>query len=203
MSAENAAPPANAFRGFLQGKTRIVMAWIFSFLLIFSARELPVIEGIVICFLGASIRFWGSGYLHKDTELSMGGPYAYTRNPLYFGTMLMAFGTAIAIENMWLAILVLALFGLVYHFIILDEETKLRNQFGESFEKYCVIVPRFFPRLTPPSYKALLALSRSGIPAKFDWAIARKNKAYEAYLAFAALIGFVTVIALVWGYFTA
>src|SRR6478672_7302591 len=87
------------YRGFIQGKTRKVIAWVFAFLLGFLAREFPTFPGIALCFLGASLRFWASGYLRKDTRPAVGGPYSFFRNPLYLGTYLMAVGTVWATEN--------------------------------------------------------------------------------------------------------
>src|SRR6476661_4738649 len=84
------------YRGFIQGKTRIVLAWIFVVVLGLSAKEYPTWPGIVLCFVGASLRYWASGYLRKDSRPAVGGPYAYVRNPLYLGTYLMALGTAAA-----------------------------------------------------------------------------------------------------------
>src|SRR4051812_1068282 len=89
----------NWYRGFIQGKTRITLAWGFAILLGLLAREYPTWPGIVLCFFGASLRFWASGYLRKDTRPAVGGPYAFFRNPLYLGTYLMAVGTAWSTEN--------------------------------------------------------------------------------------------------------
>lgn len=190
------------YRGFIQGKTRIVFAWLFSILLVFSAREAPTWPGVALCFVGATLRFWASGYLMKDTRIAIGGPYAYTRNPLYLGTYLMAVGIALAIENTWLFILTSVAFAAVYHYIILDEETKLKRIFGEPFERYLLAVPRFWPRILPrvseKSRAQLLAIDPHLNENRFHWAVANKNKAYEAYAAFAALVGFVWLVSLAW-----
>ena len=189
---------ASWFRGFIQGKTRIVLAWIFAALLVFTAREYPTWPGIVICFIGATIRFWASGYLRKDSRPAVGGPYAWVRNPLYLGTWLMAVGTAAAIENWWLLGTITVLFAWIYHFIILDEETKLRRIFGAPYEAYCRAVPRFFPRPWPASSKQLDEVNPDLSHRRYDWAISNQNKAYEAYATFAAMIGFVALSALIW-----
>src|SRR5688572_18582763 len=89
----------NWYRGFIQGKTRITLAWIFVVILGFYSREYPSWPGALVCFLGATLRFWASGFLRKDSQLAVGGPYAFVRNPLYLGTYLMAVGVAWAIEN--------------------------------------------------------------------------------------------------------
>src|SRR5690242_4328919 len=86
------------YRGFIQGKTRIALAWLFAIALGLSARIAPQWPGIGLCFAGATLRFWASGYLRKDSRPAVGGPYAWVRNPLYLGTYLMALGTALAIE---------------------------------------------------------------------------------------------------------
>lgn len=133
------------FRGFIQGKTRIAIAWIFSALLVFLAQNYPNPIGIAVCFLGATLRYWASGFLRKDSRPAVGGPYAMVRNPLYLGTYLMALGAAIAIEQ-WIFLAVLTVvFAVIYHFIILDEESKLIRIFGEPYSLYCTLVPRFFP----------------------------------------------------------
>lgn len=201
MTTSTATQPAQIswYRGFIQGKTRIAMAWIFGALLVLSAREYPTWPGIALCFAGATIRFWASGYLRKDSRPAVGGPYAWVRNPLYLGTYLMALGTAISVENWWLTGVLTVLYAAVYHFIILDEETKLQRIFGEPYAHYCQLVPRFFPRPWPASAKELREkVNPEPAHQKYDWALSNKNKAYEAYATFAALIGFVYVVAHLW-----
>lgn len=189
---------ATVYRGFIQGKTRILMAWIFSALLVLTTRNYPTLPGIVVCFLGASVRFWASGYLRKDQELAVGGPYRFTRNPLYFGTYLMALGTALAIENYWLLGVITVLFAVVYHYIILDEETKLQGKFKAPYGLYSQNVNRFFPQLRPARREVLIQVNSDPMQAHFSWPLAICNKAYEAYASFAGLIGFVTLVAFLW-----
>jgi protein-S-isoprenylcysteine O-methyltransferase Ste14 len=198
QNPSNSNNPSNWFRGFVQGKTRIVLAWIFAALLIFSAHRYPTWPGIVICFLGATVRYWASGYLRKDNRPAVGGPYAFVRNPLYFGTWLMAVGTALAIEAWVLLAAITVLFAIVYHYIILDEETKLQRIFGEPYLEYCRLVPRFFPRPWRASQERLLKVNPELEHHKFSKQLAAKNKAMEAYLSFIGLIGFVTLVAWVW-----
>lgn len=191
------------YRGFIQGKTRIALAWIFAILLGLSARTYPQWPGIALCFLGATIRFWASGYLYKDNRPAIGGPYSFVRNPLYLGTYLMAIGTAMAIETWWLFIICTVLFAAIYHYIILDEETKLLRIFGEPYRIYQSLVPRFVPRPIPPSAQDLEKVNGDANHRRYSWPIAMKNKAYEAYLSFLGLIGFVTLAAYLWQTFGA
>lgn len=190
------------FRGFIQGKTRITMAWTFAILLGISAQRYPVWPGIALCFAGATLRFWASGYLRKDTRPAVGGPYAFVRNPLYVGTYLMALGTAWAIENWVLLAVSTILFAWIYHYIILDEEVKLQRIFKGAYIKYCENVPRFFPRIWPPfslaKREALIKINPESSHLSFSWSLAMKNRAYEAYLSFVGLIAFVSLVAFFW-----
>lgn len=198
---ENALAPTHWYRGFIQGKTRIVLAWLFAALLVFSAREYPHWPGIALCFVGATIRYWASGYLRKDSRPAVGGPYAWVRNPLYLGTYLMALGTALAIEAWALLGVMTVLFAAIYHYIILDEETKLQRIFGEPYAKYCALVPRFFPRPWRASKTALMEVNPETAHHGFSRELASKNKAMEAYWSFIGLIGFVALVATAWKHF--
>ena len=179
------------FRGFVQGKTRITLAWIFVVIVAVTTRDRLCVPGLMLSFLGASIRFWASGYLRKDTRPAVGGPYVCSRNPLYLGTYLMAIGVGWAIENLPLTLGCSILYALIYHYIILDEEVKLRKIFGASYEHYCGVVPRFFPNFyslfSKKVRKELHRVNPVDSHHHFSWTLARKNKAQEAYLTFAGL----------------
>jgi protein-S-isoprenylcysteine O-methyltransferase Ste14 len=183
------------YRGLIQGKTRIALAWIFAAALVFSARELPTWPGIALCFVGAALRYWASGYLRKDSRPAVGGPYGFVRNPLYLGTYLMALGTAAAAGTYVLFGVLSVVFAAIYHFIILDEETKLERIFGDVYLEYKERVPRFFPHRLP-SREALLKINPDPTHHAFSRELAAKNKAYESFLTFLALIGFVAVVAI-------
>src|SRR5580704_1790564 len=70
--------------------------------------------GVPVSLAGLALRGWAAGCLAKNRQLATGGPYAYTRNPLYLGTSLVAAGLAIAARNPGLALLFTAVFLLVY-----------------------------------------------------------------------------------------
>ncbi len=189
------------YRGFIQGKTRIIMAWAFAIILGFLARDYPTLPGVVLCAIGASLRFWASGYLRKDSCPAVGGPYAWVRNPLYLGTYLMALGVVWSIENWVLLATLTVLFAAIYHYIILDEETKLQKIFAQSYIEYCKRVPRFCPRFWPPftpSRGELLQINPNPEQHLFSMPLAMKNKAYEAYLTFAGLVFYVMLMAFFW-----
>ena len=97
---------------------------------------------------GLWLRGYAAGYVKKNRELTMTGPYAHTRNPLYLGSVLMAAGFAVALESWAMAVVLAVGFALIYIPVIVSEERFLRATFPE-FDAYCRLVPRLIPRLTP------------------------------------------------------
>ena len=189
MHYEARLPGEARFREKIRGKFRHVVAWTFGIVLVLLSTEPPSLPGILVCFAGATLRFWASGYLLKDAKLTIMGPYQFTRNPLYLGTYLMAIGASLAVGNIFFFAAATVAFAAVYHFIILDEETKLEGLFGAPFLEYKKRVPRFFPRPFPLSRKAKEAIVPDPIVVDFSWKVAMRNKAFEAYLVFGALMG--------------
>lgn len=106
---------------------------------------------LVLVVPGLWLRGYAGGYVKKNAELTRTGPYAYTRNPLYLGSILIAFGFAVAAARWWLAILLVGMFLLIYVPTILSEEQFLRGAFSD-FDEYARRVPRLFPRLTPARF---------------------------------------------------
>ncbi len=191
----------DSYRSLVRGKTRIGLAWIFAAWMVLTTRENPQWPGILVCFFGASLRFWASGYLRKDSEMSIGGPYRWTRNPLYLGTYLMAVGAALAAEQWAFALFVSVAFASVYRFIIQDEEAKLLRLFGETYRRYLEVVPRFFP-LRGRANDAIAKELSSQEGLRFSWAVAMQNKAFEAYYTWAALVGFMAILAAFWQHYS-
>jgi protein-S-isoprenylcysteine O-methyltransferase Ste14 len=96
---------------------------------------------------GLWLRAYASGYVKKDRELTVTGPYAHTRNPLYLGSMLIAAGFAVALMSWPVAVVLACGFALIYIPVIASEEQFLRSAF-DGFDDYCRQVPRLIPRLT-------------------------------------------------------
>ena len=132
--------------------------------------------GVPLSLLGLALRAWAAGCLAKNQQLATGGPYAYTRNPLYIGTLLVAAGLAVAASSLGLAILFAAVFLLVYLPVIQNEEQHLRKIFPE-YAAYAERVPALLPRLTP-------AATQTRNP--FRAALYLKNQEYQAGLGFLA-----------------
>jgi len=171
-------------RVFFSGRRRFQLAWIFAILLVFGARHYPSAAGTAICFIGASLRLWSSGYLRKESKLAVGGPYSYTRNPLYLGTFIMALGATISVGAMGLALVMAVVFFFNYHYVIDHEEKKLPSYFGDSYLQYCTLVPRFIPQLNAPARSELLKINPDPVVYSFSMPLAKQNKAFEAYASF-------------------
>ena len=93
------------------------------------------------------MRGLASGHVQKDKQLTTSGPYAYTRNPLYLGSLFMAAGFALAARSWWIVALMLLMFAVIYIPVIAGEERYLRQTFPE-YDDYARHVPRMLPRLT-------------------------------------------------------
>jgi protein-S-isoprenylcysteine O-methyltransferase Ste14 len=119
---------------------------------LFIALAAPMPRSIVIggavAFVGLAIRAYASSYLRKDRELATTGPYARTRNPLYFGSAILAAGFVIAGNSLWAGLLVALYFAIFYYAVMRNEEDDLRKRFGAPFDEYVARVPLFFPSIT-------------------------------------------------------
>jgi protein-S-isoprenylcysteine O-methyltransferase Ste14 len=142
--------------------------------------------GDAIVAAGLVLRGCASGHLRKASELTTTGPYAYTRNPLYLGSLIIAVGFAIAARSLWIALLMAVIFAAIYLPVMSFEEQFLRAQFPD-FEEYARQVPRLLPRLS--------AASAAG--GKFSWDLYRKHREYNAALG-AAGITAALIFKLIW-----
>lgn len=125
-----------------------------------------IIIGFLIALLGELIRFWGVSWAGSETRttgsvggtfLIISGPFAYVRNPLYVGNILIYLGLGI-MSFAWfpyLQIVAIFFFLLQYYLIVKEEEGYLKERFQEEYKIYCENVPPFFPRLTPYKNKSI------------------------------------------------
>lgn len=157
---------------------------------LFLARPTPrsILLGAAIGLIGLAIRAYSAGFLHKQEVLTTTGPYAFTRNPLYFGSSILAIGAAVAIHSVLAAVLLFVYFALIYYFVMRREELELRGKHGAAFEAFAATVPLFFPRFTPNRQPAAPGGS-------FSWAQYKHNHEYEAAVGF---LFFLIVLAVIW-----
>jgi protein-S-isoprenylcysteine O-methyltransferase Ste14 len=138
------------FRKLAQ-RIRVPAGFLLAPLLIIAAKPTlrSMLAGAALSVIGLAIRAWASGYLKKNQELTTTGPYAHTRNPLYFGTFIMATGIAISTNAWWFVALFMALYLLIYVPVMVAEAETLVKLFPDDYASYSRRVPMFFPRLTP------------------------------------------------------
>jgi protein-S-isoprenylcysteine O-methyltransferase Ste14 len=133
-------------------RIRVPLGFVFAVLYFWLARPTwrAIALGAILILPGLLIRALASGHVRKNEALATSGPYAYTRNPLYLGSLLIGIGFAVAARSWWVGVALVIMFFAIYLPVILDEEAFLRQKFPE-FEEYAQRVPRMFPRVTPPS----------------------------------------------------
>ena len=125
------------------------MGFVFAAVFLWLARPSwrTMLASLVLVLPGLWLRGYASGYVKKNAELATTGPYAHTRNPLYLGSMLIAFGFAAAAASWVILVALAALFAAIYIPTIQSEEAYLREHFA-GFDAYARAVPRLLPRLT-------------------------------------------------------
>lgn len=133
-------------------RIRVPLGFALAILFFWLARPtwLSIAIGAVISLIGVAIRAAASGHITKNAALTTTGPYAYTRNPLYLGSIVIAAGFAVASRSWWVVLAMAVLFIAIYIPVIRSEEEFLRAKFPE-FDEYARRVPRLIPRLRKTS----------------------------------------------------
>jgi protein-S-isoprenylcysteine O-methyltransferase Ste14 len=155
------------------------------------AHSAAIAWSLALVLPGLALRAAASGTVKKNRELAVTGPYAYTRNPLYLGSMLIAAGFAVALLSWPLALLLAAGFAIIYIPVIAGEERFLRDTFP-GFEDYCRRVPRLMPRFTPAKAQSgeAVAIDAPAVEPSsggFSLALYRKHREYNAAIGAALL----------------
>jgi protein-S-isoprenylcysteine O-methyltransferase Ste14 len=141
----------------------------------FSAPDArSLVWGLPVSLAGLALRAWAAGQLAKDQVLATAGPYSYTRNPLYLGTLLVAAGLAIASRSWGLGLLFAVFFAAIYLPVMQLEEQHLRSLFPE-YAAYAARVPALWPRW--PVRR---------LAGAFRWPQYVRNREYQAAAGWAA-----------------
>lgn len=159
-------------------RIRVPLGFAFAILYVWLARpsRMSIAAGCIFIAIGLLVRASASGHVRKNEQLATTGPYAYTRNPLYLGSIVIAVGFGIASLNVWIAAIIVVFFLAVYLPVIRGEEKFLRAKFPE-FEDYATSVPRLVPRIVS-----------SGNPGSFSWELYRKHREYNALVGSLVLL---------------
>jgi len=140
--------------------------------------------GAAVIALGVVLHALASGHIRKNAELATTGPYAYTRNPLYLGSVLIAAGFVVAARNVWIGVGALAMFLFIYVPVIKAEEAYLRSAFP-GYAAYAKRVPRLLPRLAP--HRTTGESSAGG--SNFSGELYLRHREYNAALGSILMIG--------------
>jgi protein-S-isoprenylcysteine O-methyltransferase Ste14 len=165
-------------------RIRVPLGFAFAVLYFWLARPSwrSIALGAIVIVPGLLLRALASGHVRKNEALATSGPYAYTRNPLYLGSLLIGIGFAVAARNWWVGVALVVMFFAIYLPVIRDEEAFLRQKFPE-FEEYAQRVPRILPRIAPrPAEKG-------EAPAGFCMDLYLKHREYNALLGSMLLAG--------------
>ncbi len=171
-------------------RIRVPLGFVLAAVYLWLAQPSPLslAAGAAPLALGLWLRGVASGHVRKDAELTTTGPYRYTRNPLYLGSVLVGIGLGIAAWNLWLAAVLVVLFLAIYWPVILSEEEFLRRQFP-GYAEYARQVPRLLPRLR----------AAGGPPGSFSRALYLQHREYNALIGSMAMILALVVKARFWG----
>jgi protein-S-isoprenylcysteine O-methyltransferase Ste14 len=162
------------------------------FLVLMVCFARPTLSSLLLgfCLLvgGEALRFWGVSIAGSETRttgrvggtyLITNGPFAYVRNPLYLGNMIIY--AAIGIMSLalfpWLLLVAVLWFYVQYTLIVTREEEYLASTFGAEYAAYCGAVRRFVPRITP--YRSLRAPEKT---VSFREGLASERRTLQAVI---------------------
>jgi protein-S-isoprenylcysteine O-methyltransferase Ste14 len=170
--------------GRIARRIRVPLGFLFAVFYLWRARPdwQSLALGGAMVVLGVFLRAMASGHVEKNRQLATTGPYAYTRNPLYLGSIIIAIGFAVASRDVWVAIGIVVFFAVIYVPVIRAEEAFLRQRFPE-YESYAQHVPRLLPR----------SLWFSGLTTNFSRELYLRHREYNALIGAAAVLAALVV----------
>lgn len=169
-------------------RVRVPLGFLFAVLYLWLAHPAAwsILCGSGVAAAGLAVRALASGYVRKNEDLATTGPYAYTRNPLYLGSIIIAIGFALAARSWMILIVLFVMFVAIYLPVIRGEEAFLRERFPE-FADYERRVPRLLPRIG-----GLFSASDSA-RGEFSRKLYLQHREYNALVGTLAMIVLLTV----------
>ena len=144
-------------------RRRVPLGFLSGAIVLWLAQPTPrsLAIGAAVSIVGELIRIWAAGHLEKGREVTVTGPYRFTRHPLYLGSTLIGVGVAVASSSFVVAVLVAGYLASTLTAAIRTEEAHLTQRFGNTYPEY--------------------RLGRtSGEPRRFSLARAMRNREYRA-----------------------
>jgi len=162
---------------------RVRLGYPLALAVLYFAEPTPrsILLGALTGIVGLCVRAFAAGFLHKQEILTVTGPYAHTRNPLYLGSAFLALGAAIATHS-WISSSILMIYFAVVYAVVMQREAKeLHLRHGAAFEQYARAVPLFIPRL-------IAAKSVGDSASEFSFAQYKRNHEWQAAVGFLFLL---------------
>lgn len=160
---------------------RVASGYLLAILAFYFARptQISLVIGGSIALVGLIIRAAAAGVVRKGQQLAQSGIYAWTRNPLYFGSTILAAGFVVASTSPIVGAIVGAYIVMFYPAVVRREDRDLRERFGAEFAAYAARVSGFFPWPTrqPPG------------GATFSWTQYVRNHEFRAALGTLVAMG--------------
>jgi protein-S-isoprenylcysteine O-methyltransferase Ste14 len=122
-------------------------------------ETLWVLGCVLVSMTGLAIRWITHGYIPTGTSgrntqrmradvLNTTGMYSVCRNPLYLGNFLAVFGTVLAFQSAWLAVISILAYWLYIERVIAAEEEFLAEKYGDEYQQWAARTPAFLPRFS-------------------------------------------------------
>jgi protein-S-isoprenylcysteine O-methyltransferase Ste14 len=174
--------------GRVARRIRVPLGFLFAVFYFWRARPdwASLAAGAVVAASGVFLRAMASGHVKKNEQLATTGPYAYCRNPLYLGSIIIAIGFAVASRDLWVALGIIGLFVVIYAPVIRSEEAFLRQQFID-YDSYARRVPRLLPK----------TLWFPGLRSGFSRKLYLQHREYNALIGAAAMLA-ALVVKMLW-----
>lgn len=160
-------------------RIRVPLGFLFAAFYLWRAHPTwkSIAAGLVVACIGLVTRALAAGQVKKDRELTTTGPYAYVRNPLYLGSILLGIGFAIAGRDIWIGVFLVAYFVIIYVPVIQGEQKYLRATFP-GYVDYTRHVPSLLPR----------KLWYPGVTDGFSRELYFRHREYNSLLGAAAIV---------------
>jgi protein-S-isoprenylcysteine O-methyltransferase Ste14 len=165
-------------------RIRVPLGFVFAGVFLWMAHPTwkTMLVSLILVVPGVWLRAYAAGYVRKNAELTFTGPYAYTRNPLYLGSTMIAFGFALAASSLIIFVALAVMFTAIYIPTIQGEEGYLREHFA-GFDEYAAKVPRLLPRLTAAEFPA----NENASGGRFSWRQWQHHREYNALMGAGAI----------------
>jgi protein-S-isoprenylcysteine O-methyltransferase Ste14 len=143
------APPAVLLAGALLAGFLLELIWHMGF--VPEGYSIPI--GFMLIFIAVNLKAFAAKELIKikttlslqtpATDLATSGVFAWSRNPIYLGMVLLCAGVAVFANSLWILLLAAALAVVLQKGVIAPEEAYLERRFGKRYLDYKARVRRW------------------------------------------------------------